>query len=230
MLFRSTTTVDAGGGNPGVPGSGFDLGRHSAWSQSGTLGAINPATGLANQDPAGSATPGLVPTLSVATWNNEDYDDTGTPAGGFRLTWLTLDWDATFGVNPDAAGDATVFGGAVRVPSTIPASIPTWPQVITSAFWPFLIHNTVNHDGSGIWPDPNGFPSGAFTTPGVSGTPIHIPISIGSTCIGSPIALQIGSSGLLGPGGPLTWIPDGLAGFPGIANAASPSRQVYYFD
>lgn len=225
-----STTVDAGGGNPTVPGAGFDLGRHTAWSATGTGGSLNPNTGLGNQDPLGAGIPALSPTIALATWNNEDYDGTGAPAGGFRLTWITIDWDATFGLDPAIAGEATVFGGAVRVPSTIPASVPAWPQPLTSVYWPFLIHNTVNHDGSGLWPDPNGFPSGQFGVPGVNGTSIHLPSLLGPQCIGAPLGLQFGSSGLLGPGGPLTWIPDGIAGFPGVANAASNTTQIYYLN
>ena len=226
-------TVDAGGGNPGVSGAGFDLGRHLAWSQSGLLGTINPATGLGAQDPAGSPLGAVIPTVGIATWNNEDYAGTSTPTGGWRLTWLTLDWDASFGVDPALAGEATKWFGQVRIPSTIPASVPTpWPQLVTTTFFPFLVHNTVNHDGSGTWPDPNGFPSGTFGVPGVNGTSIHIPLLLGSTCIGLPIALQHGTSGLGGPGGPLVWSPGGpsfaLATF--IGNAASTTAQLFYFN
>lgn len=231
-----TTTVDASGGNPGVAGAGFDLGRHVAWSQSGTMGATNPVTGLTTQDPAGSPTPGLVPSLGIATWNNEDYDGDGDPVGtpptgGWRLGWLTFDWDATFGLPPELSGDATVYGGEVRVPSTVSGPLQAgWPQVITSAYWPFLIHDTVNHDGSGLWPDPDGLPSGAFGVPGVNGTSIHLPIPLGSVCVGLPILIVVGTSGMIAPTGPLTWIPDAIPGFPGVANASSTTRQVYYLD
>lgn len=229
-------TVDAGGGNPGGPagsGVGFDLGRHVAWSQSGTGGVLNPVTGLGAQDPAASPIPNQIPSVGIATWNNEDYNATGLPSGGFRLTWLTIDWDASFGIDPALAGEATKWFGQVRIPSTIPASVPVpWPQsYITVPFFPFLVHNTVNHDGSGTWPDPNGFPSGQFAVPGVNGTSIHLPIALGGVCtLGVPLALQHGTTGLAGPGGPLVWSPNGVPGFPTLGNAASTSAQLYYLD
>jgi hypothetical protein len=229
-----STTVDAGGGNPAAPGTGigFDLGRHSGWSQAGTGGVTNGLTGLGNQDPAGSPIAPQIPSVGFATWNNENYNALAAPTGGFRLTWITIDWDASFLVDPALAGEATKWFGTSRIPSTIPAAAPVpWPQsYITVPFFPFLVHNTVNHDGSGIWPDPNGFPSGTFGVPGVSGTSIHLPIILGSACIGVPLALQHGTSGLAGPGGPLVWSPNGVPGFPTLGNSVSSTAQLHYID
>ncbi|MCB9899017.1 MAG: hypothetical protein H6825_13510 [Planctomycetes bacterium] len=213
------TTIDAAGGNPGAPGAGFDLGRHIAWSQSGSTAYLAKTPGLANQDPAGGPFPTAIPTLGFCTWNDEQYNGPGSPPpGGYRLTWLTLDWDATFGVDPALAGEATKFLGTVRVPSTIPVSIPTpWPQPITTVLFPLLVHDTVLHVGDPQWPDPNGNPAA-----NVGGTSPHIPLLLGSVCIGAPVVLQFGSSGLAGPAGPLVWDPD--------VNAPSITQQIAYLD
>lgn len=206
-----TTTVGAGGGNPGAPGSGFDLGRHGAWSQSG-LGGVPGPSGTGNQDPANGPFPTAIPTVGFATFNNRDYAMTGSPSGGFRLLWLELDWDAFLGIDPALAGDAALFGGSVRVPAPIP-TIGAWPQPLTIALFPLLVHDTAPNG----WPNPYG--SGG---PVISGTSVHLPLVLGPVCIGAPVALTYGSSGLLGPGGPLTWDP--------TVNAASGTKQLYYLD
>lgn len=220
--YYATSTVVGGSSVNG----GFDLGRHGGASISGMTGAINPATGLANQDPAGSPTAGLIPTLGFATWNNEVYTGPGGVVGGFRLTWVQYNWDTSFGVNPDLAIPALVFLGTVRVPVCIPSTVPApWPQPYpTTTLWPFYIHNTSDQTGNALWPDPNGFAGGTFANPPTVGASTHLPLgAVAFTdCIGVPIAWGYGSTGLLGPAGPLTWRPD--------VNATSTGRVLVLLD
>jgi hypothetical protein len=186
---------------------GFDMGRHIGISLGGAGGVPNPFTGLGNQDPAGAAITGLTPTLGFVTFNNNAYLPPGT-VGGWRLTWLQIDFDMTFGVDPALASSAVLFFGGVRVPICIPFTSPgSWPQSLTTTLFNIYRHDTgpVSSAIPGCWQDPTG--QGGFFD-AIAGSSLHVGTAgSGSVCIGLPIGITFGSSGLLGPGGPLTWDP-----------------------
>ena len=201
--YYATSTDGSGGA---ILNGGFDLGRHVGASLSSTYGATNPNNfNLGAQDPG---TTGFTPALGFVTWNNRAVV---SGLGGFRLTWIQFDWDLTTSTDPSLATSATVLLGTVRVPVCIPASIPTpWPQPITNAFFPFYLHNTSDQLTSSLWPDPDGFPGGTFGIPNVVGASLMIPNGsvVFGICVGAPLAYDYGTSGLLGPAGPLTWDPN----------------------
>lgn len=186
---------------------GFDVGRHIGISLGGTGGVPNPFTGVGNQDPAGAAIPGLKPTLGFLTFNNNTYNPPGT-VGGWRLLWEQVDFDLSLGVDPALAGSAVVFFGGVRVPLSIPSSTPgVWPQPLTISLFQVYRHETgfVSSALPGCWGDPTG-QGASFSA--VAGASRHVETSgISSVCIGFPVGISFGSSGMLSPTGPLTWDP-----------------------
>lgn len=190
----------------GVPNSGtslnggFDLGRKTGVSLNGTGGGANPVTGLGNQDPAGSPTPGLVPTLGFTTWNN------ATSSAGFHLTWVQVNNELTFGLDPAGNADATFVFGNVRTPVSISQIPGPFPQPITNLFFGFFIHAVGDQTGNSSWLDPNAFAGGTFGVPPTVGSSIHLPtVGPPAACIGFPIGLSAGTSQLGGPAGPLVW-------------------------
>jgi hypothetical protein len=196
----------------GVPNSGnslnggFDMGRHSGITTTGTGGVVNVLTGVGNQDPAGSPTAGLVPTLGFVTMANGP----ATTINQSRLTWVQIAFDLTFGVDPVNAIDLGVGGPAkpVRVPVTNSVSFPGgFPQPLTNTLFGFFIHTAVDQTGQTAWPDPFGFAGGTFGILPQWGSSIHLPVATGSVAIGLPVGLQVGSSALGGPAGPLSWGP-----------------------
>jgi hypothetical protein len=226
-VYYATNTTAAGSPING----GFDLGRRDAVVFNGVslnLGGavINPASGFQNQDPAGSPLGAQIsaPTIGFVTWNNEVYTGPGAVVGGYRLTWVQFNWDQAFGVDQAAATTVPVFLGNARIPVSIPSSVPApWPQTLTTVFWPFFIHNTSDQTGNSLWPDPSGFPGGTFGVAPTVGGSTHIPfVGFGPVCLGAPIAWGYGSTGLKGPGGPLTFRPD--------VNQTSTGRQVTVLD
>jgi hypothetical protein len=196
---------------PGVLNGGFDLGMGSTMaSVSGTQGVLNGVTGLGNQDPASSPTPGLVPSIGFVTFDNTDYDGDGDllttpPTGSQRVVWIAVDFDLTFAVDP-AQGIQIPMGpgGQCSVPLRIQASMPIFPQPLTTSLLAVFVHNTAPVP----WPDPGGLGAtpGEFGVPMVAGSSVHIPLgSLGSVCVGLPVGLSYGSSGLSGSA--LTWDP-----------------------
>jgi len=211
---------------PSNPNSGFDVGRGSQmYSTSGFAGYPNADSLTSNQDP-GNGPAGTMPALGFIAFDNVDYDGDGDPVGtppqgGTRLMWVTIDWDVSFGIDPALAGDAVCFGGEVRAPSSIPYSVPSpWPQPLTTGLFPLFAFQTVNRDGDSNWVDPSGLPAGSYQTPTVAGTTHFIPFDFGSLCIGAPLALMYGSSGMTGSS--LTWNPN-------VARVSG-SRQIVMLD
>jgi hypothetical protein len=191
----------AGVPNSGSSGNGgFDLGRHTGLSLNGTGGTVNPNTGLGNQDPAGSPTPGIVPTLGFTTWNN------ATSTGGFHLTWIQVNNELTFGLDPAGNADALKVFGTVRVPVSISQIPGPFPQPITNLFFGFYIHGVADQTGQSGWLDPNGFAGGTFGVAPTVGASIHLPtVGPPAACIGFPVGLSAATSQLGGPAGPLVW-------------------------
>ncbi|MFT7465567.1 MAG: hypothetical protein ACI9EF_003936, partial [Pseudohongiellaceae bacterium] len=138
---------------------GFDLGRGSQMvSLSGISGVTNGGTGFGNQDPAGAAIGGKVPSLAFVTFDNTDYDGDGdlvtTPPGGsWRLTWVSIDYDVLLGISPDQAGSVSVgSAGLCRAPVSISSSVLAFPQPLTLSFMPLFVHQAAPV----AWADPGG--------------------------------------------------------------------------
>jgi len=198
----------------GVPGSGdpvnggFDMGRHSGISITGTGGVVNPNTGVGNQDPAGSPTTGLVPTFGLVT-----SDDAPSTLGGtarWHLGWVQLATDLSFGVDPAGTVDLGVGGPGrpARVPLSRQITSPVFTQPLTNALFPFFVYE-VDERPLG-WPHPSGLTSGTFfATSSKWGASQHLPLAgIGSVFLpGIPVGIQVGSTQLGGPTGPLLWGP-----------------------
>ena len=179
---------------------GFDVGMHQGLSLSGTGGVPNPNTGLANQDPLGSPTAGLVPTLGFLSSNNSPGPDTR-----YRVTWVSLYFEMTFGLDPAAMDEAVMAFGTARLPNLISTVGGAFPQPLTLTFLPTFLHSMDTSSGA-LWPGPSGFPGGTFGVNSVQGASPHLPVlGLGSVCIGLPIGLQYGSSALASATGPLVW-------------------------
>lgn len=196
----------------GVPNSGssvnggFDVGMHQGISLSGTGGVPNPITGFANQDPSGSPTAGLTPTLGFLSWNNSPG-----PSVRYRLTWVSIFLELSFGIDPAATSNATFAFGTVRAPNLISVIPGPFPQPDTLAFFPLLIHS-MDFAAAAQWPSPSGsgFGGGTFGIPNVAGATAHLPtLGSSSVCIGFPVGLQYGSSAMGSPSGPLLWSRNG---------------------
>jgi len=198
-------TIGAGVPNSGSSlNGGFDVGTHQGLSLNGPGGVPGPS-GFGNQDPAGSPTAGLIPTIGFMSWNNSP--ETGAGGSRFRLTWISVYNELSFAFDPALNGDATLSFGQARTPNSISQLPGPFPTPTTLAFFPFFIHATDDQTALGnLWPDPAGFPGGTFGVVPNVGATIHLPtIGVTGTCIGLPVGLQIGSSALGGPGGPLAW-------------------------
>ena len=202
-VYYGTGAGVAGSGNS-VNG-GFNLGRTGGIATDGVTGTLSSLTGLGNQDPAGSPTAGLIPTMGGVTWDNGPSTLAGTRR--WRLEWIQIWFDLTFGVDPALTTDLLVGpGGVFRVPVTLQASFGGgFPQSITLSFFPFFLHNVDDRTGLTAWPDPFGFPGGTFGIPPQVGSSIHLPVASAAVCIGLPVGLQAGTSALKGPGGPFLW-------------------------
>jgi hypothetical protein len=194
----------------GVPNSGsslnggFDMGRHGGLSLNGPGGTTNPITGLGGQDPAGSPTPGLIPTLGAVTWNNAPSSLAGPDR--FHVTWIQTAFDASFGLDPAGAADLAVAMGNARLPLTDQIAVPGAIQPETNLFLPFFTHTVADQTGVAAWPDPFGFPGGTFGIPPMVGSSIHLPtLYPAGVAIGLPVALQVGSSQMKTAGGPIMW-------------------------
>ena len=201
-----------GAGTPGSGSSangGFDMGRHSGLSHTGTGGGINVITGVGNQDPAGSPTAGLIPTLGLVTMNNSPSSLPGTLRN--HLGWLQVNTDMSFGVDPALSGDLGVGGPSkpARVPLTSQLTLPGFPQPITNTFFGLFLHGVEDQTPLGnLWADPFGFAGGQFGILPFWGSTIHLPTALSSTTsFGLPVGLQVGSSQLAGSVGPLQWGP-----------------------
>lgn len=214
-VYYGTGVGVAGSGNS-VNG-GFDMGRHGGISTGGAGGTVSSLTGLGNQDPAGSPTAGLIPTLGFVSWDNGPSTLTGTTR--HRVTWIQIWFDLTFGIDPALTTDLLVGpGGKFRVPVSLQVGFPGgFPQPITTSFFPFFIHSPDDRTGLTAWPDPFGFPGGTFGIPPVVGSSIHLPTVVSSVAIGLPVGLQAGSSALKSGVGPFLW--------KGGPNANTPSQS-----
>jgi len=200
------TYYTAGAGVPNSGSSlngGFDVGFHQGMSLNGTGGVPNANTGVANQDPAGSPTAGLIPTVGFFSYNNSP----GASATRFRLTWLSIYNELSFGLDPAANGDATLSFGTARTPNSISQLGGPFPTPTTLSFFPFFIHSTSDQSALGnLWTDPSGFPGGTFGVQPNLGASIHLPtLGVTGTCVGLPLGLQYGSSALGSASGPLAW-------------------------
>ena len=181
---------------------GFDVGFHQGISLNGTGGVPNVNTGVSNQDPAGSPTTGLVPSLGFFSYNNS----TGASATRWRLTWIQVYNELSFGLDPAANGDATLSFGDARTPNSISQVPGPFPTPTTLSFFPVFIHSTADQTGVLEWTDPSGFPGGQFGVEPNVGASIHLPtLGVTGTCIGLPLGLQYGTSALGSPSGPLAW-------------------------
>jgi hypothetical protein len=199
----------------GVPNSGnsvnggFDMGRHGGLSHTGTGGGVNVITGVGNQDPAGSPTAGLVPTIALATMNNSTSSLAGTTR--FHLGWLQIATDLSFGIDPATTVDLGLGGPAkpVRVPVSNQVSSPVFPQPLTNTFFTLWRNGVDDQTGLGnLWPDPFGFGGGAFGIVPSWGATLHLPTTLASTvAFGFPAGLQVGTSQLGSLTGPLFWGP-----------------------
>jgi hypothetical protein len=200
------------------PNGGFDVGRGSqAVSMSGLKGAINATSLVGNQDPAGPVGIGagpFLPTLGLVTWDNG-----GDLDGSSRLGWLSLDFLGSFLAFPSSAyTDLTLFGGTVRAPIADAGDFGVGG--LPSGLFGVFVHTT-SLAPSG-WPDAGGFSSGAFGVPPIAGGSIQLPMPVlPAVCIGIPVIVTYGSSGLTDGGG-LTWNQD-------IA-ATSGSKELVLFD
>lgn len=193
------------------PNTGFDLGMGSLMaSLSGVQGVSSGPGPLGNQDPAATGG-GAVPSIGFVTFDNTDYDGDGDlvgtpPQGGQRLTWVGLDMDLLFGIDP-GWGETIPVGplGQVALPLRVPASAPApFPQPLSLSLLALFTHQTAPV----AWPDPGGLGAvpGEFGVPLVAGSSVHIPLAtVGPVCAGVPVGLSYGSSGLSGGG--LTWDP-----------------------
>ncbi len=181
---------------PFNPNGGWDVGRHTGVSLSGTGGVTNPITGLGTQDPTGSPMGGIT-TYGYMSWDNEPF------APGLRTVWHQVDWFGIFGANMDAfAGisDALVGPPGTRLPVSVTSLInpgPGWPQAVTTGQWALMFHTaTAGH----IETDPLGFPAGSFGVLGKWETTNHLPIGgISPVCaLGIPVVIDGGSTGVKG--------------------------------
>ncbi|MFT7464263.1 MAG: hypothetical protein ACI9EF_002613 [Pseudohongiellaceae bacterium] len=191
----------------GVPGSGssvnggFDLGVHGGIATTGMGGVPNPATGLANQNPMGAATPGLLPTMGFVSWSNGPDTALGST---LRIVWLQLNFDVSLAVDPALAGDALQQFGLIRFPIQIPTVPGPWLQPLTVSFASLLVHDVADRTGIAAWPDPNDLPPGSMGVPPFVGSTAHLPtLNTGAWNLGFPIGLQAGSSAIGSPTGPL---------------------------
>ncbi len=207
---------------------GYDVGRGArALSASGTAGfadANDVAAGppvFAPQDPAGGSGGGggEVPTLGFHTWDTRTYFRAATgpgapgPAdggggtspvqGSERVTWVSVDWDAFAGKQPEATVYPTAFFGTVRQhPPVYANETGSYPQQITVDLLPVFTHTTGEA--------PSGFPDPAGDEPGrdephAAGASIHVPIA--GITIGLTIPIQYGTSGYV-TGLGLVWDPN----------------------
>ncbi len=191
---------------------GIDMGGHQSLSLGGTGGVPNPATGLGNQDPLGVGG-GALPTLGVWTFDNgSPAADSAGSTGSKRVTWITWNTDATFGVDPNLTEWIFLFGGTVKVPSPNPSTFAQWLQPVTLALLPQFTHE-VDSCPSGC-PDPGGFASGAFGIPAIQGGSDQLPLlGVGPLTAGLEICIVVGTSCLRGepgePAGGFCWNPEG---------------------
>jgi hypothetical protein len=181
------------------PNQGFDVGRGSQnISFSGTAGVPNPTTGLGNQNPNNN--PGTTGTLGFATWDNG-----GDGNGSVRVTWVSIDFLGLARQNPALDPGVTKFGGQIRVPVVTAGLL----QPITNNLLGLFQHVTATAPSG--WPDPGGFPSGAFNTPAIGGASWQIPTgNIPAACTGTKLNLTYGTSsrtGGVGTAGGLNWDP-----------------------
>jgi hypothetical protein len=198
-------------GVPLNPNGGFDVGRGSAAvSFSGTAGVPNPVTHLGNQNP--TTEPGIVPTLGFFTWDNGGDGD-----GSVRLTWLSIDVLGLRKANPALEPGILAHGGLIRVPvvsSGFPQPVMDWG------------HRTFGHVTQLGFPDPWGFPVGAFGVAPIAGASWQVPLGpLPAACAGTAMNLTYGTSGRLGgvgTAGPKTFDPS-------IADTSG-TRELYLFD
>jgi hypothetical protein len=211
---------------PGNFNGGFDLGRGSQMLSFSGKSGVWENNNTSNQDPLQAALP-VTPALGFVTFDNTDYDGDGDlvgtpPVGGYRLTWIDLDLDVSFGIDPALATSALQWFGSSRVPIQIGSTPGPFPSPTTLSFFPLFVHATTPV----AWPDPGGYggSAGDFGVPMVAGASVFIPLGgIDSVCfVGLSIALQYGSSGLVSSTGPLTWDP-------AIARVSG-TRQIFLFD
>lgn len=203
---------------------GFDLGRGSQAIALKGIGGVtnNTWTGMTNQDPSQSGIPGVQSTIGFVTFDNTDYDGDGDylatpPTGSKRVTWIDVDFGVVLGTDPAASPSAVTYFGLSRVPLQV--SGPPWPQPVTLQFLSLF-----THDATGTLPDPGGFGGleSEFGVPIVAGASIHVPTGLlNPVCLGIPVALQYGTSGLL-PTNAFTWNP--------AITRVSGTRQIFLFD
>lgn len=187
-----------------VVNGGFNLGRHQGVSISGAGGALNPATGVSNQNPAGAALP--IPggaTLGYVVWDNRLHPLlNGPPAGpggtgGTAVSWLQISDNALLQLKPTKANnpDVPLPPHQQRLPGGIEAIFGGWPKPYTIPNLLTLRMDKCNATGSAIWPDPWGFPGGTFGIAPVVGVSAFVaPIgNLAPVCaIGFPIVLEAG--------------------------------------
>jgi hypothetical protein len=211
--YAQTENVHDQNGFPSNPNQGFDVGRGSAaFSFSGLAGAVNPDTGVGNQNPTNN--PGTLTTIGFATWDNG-----GDLDGSVRLTWLSIDYLGLFRQNPANDAGVVKYGGQIRAPVVSAGLL----QGITNLSFGLFQHVT-RHAPSG-WPDPGGLASGAFGVPAIGGASWQIPVApTEAVCIGTKLNVTYGTSGRLGgvgTAGALTWDPS-------IADVSG-TKELYLF-
>jgi hypothetical protein len=227
-----------------IPNGGFDMGRHLGWSFSGVGGSTdNPVTGLSNQNPAGAALPlpfGV--TLGFTSWNNQDYPLLNNPppvagvdTGGTRVVWLQVAWHRVLRLPTLESTNPTAIGGfGVRVPCGVEFLGPDpWPQTVTISNLLTWAHDTCDATGDPAWPDPWGFPGGAFGIPPVVGTSnIHAPLPPLVFCIfGVKVMFCYGTIGTVGTTAPNAFFKPGFQGLtfnPGVASVGNSHCRIAY--
>jgi hypothetical protein len=213
VYYAQTANVVKENGTPAINlNGGFDVGRGSeVLSLSGTKGVANPGTLLGNQDPTAA---GKTPTIGFATWDNG-----GDNNGSVRLGWLSVDLMALSPspVTPSAdVGVIKPFFG-IRIPVVSAGLL----QGITNLC--FGLFGTVTSGTA--WPDPDGFPPGAFNTQATAAASNQFPtvgLTVCPVVIALPVNITYGTSGRKdGPGG-LTYNP-------AIADTSG-MRELFLFD
>ncbi len=172
------------------PNGGWDVGRNGGVSLSGLGGVVNPNTGLAAQNPAGSPFGG-VPTLGYMSWDNEPT------VPGLRTVWHQIDWGGVLGTHPASPmlPDALVGPPGTRLPISITSGLiagSVWPQAVTAGQWSLMLHTAIQGHAE---PNPVGYPAIFDQWASTNQLPIS---GVAPVCIiGLPLVIDAGSTGVL---------------------------------
>lgn len=162
------------------------------------------------QEPAGSPTTGLTPTLGFFSYDNGPDANGNHNNTRWRLAWLSISLELIFGFDPAVNADALFDFGRVRAPNSISQMPGPFPTPTTLEFFPIFVFSTDDQQALGnLWPGPSGLPGGTFGVLPNLGASISLP-TLGTTLtsfFGLPLGIQCGTSAMAGPTGPLLWGP-----------------------